>query len=198
MRLTFIHPLLSYLRRLLEKSVSTIPIAKRRYYGRVQEAVHEFLLMGPAVIKGDMTDPTVQDFFDVSKTVIVEAKRQDVNGQCTKKDTTCKGKEIRDSRYNDMKASMYLLGNAFRINQTKAPDNLPTVQAAKKFFKVMDQMEKRVVKKPSTSDTASQKLYLEALDILDTYLDLVELPPTDSGNYDKEFDTSVGATARIM
>eukprot|EP00563_Minutocellus_polymorphus_P016376 CAMPEP_0181049242 /NCGR_PEP_ID=MMETSP1070-20121207/15870_1 /TAXON_ID=265543 /ORGANISM="Minutocellus polymorphus, Strain NH13" /LENGTH=226 /DNA_ID=CAMNT_0023128091 /DNA_START=92 /DNA_END=772 /DNA_ORIENTATION=+ len=180
------------------KLISTIPIAKRRYYGRVQEAVHEFLLMGPAIVKGDMTDPVVQDFFDVSKTVIVEAKRQDVNGQCTKKDATCKGKEIRDSRYNDMKASMYLLGNAFRINQTKAPDNLPTVQAAKKFFKVMDNMEKRVVKKPSTSDTASQKLYLEALDILDTYLDLVELPPTDSGNYDKEFDTKVGATARIM
>ena len=62
----------------------------------------------------------------------------------------------------------------------------------------MDSMEKRVMKKPSTGDTASQKLYLEALDILDTYLDLVELPPTDSGNYDKEFDTKVGATARIM
>lgn len=39
---------------------TTIPIAKRRYYGRVQEAVHEFLLMAPAVIKGDMTDPIVQ------------------------------------------------------------------------------------------------------------------------------------------
>ena len=39
---------------------TTIPIAKRRYYGRVQEAVHEFLLMAPAVIKGDLTDPTVQ------------------------------------------------------------------------------------------------------------------------------------------
>jgi hypothetical protein len=39
---------------------TTIPIAKRRYYGRVQEAVHEFLLMAPAVIKGDLMDPTVQ------------------------------------------------------------------------------------------------------------------------------------------
>jgi len=29
-------------------------------YGRVQEAVHEFLLMGPAVIKDDLSDPTVQ------------------------------------------------------------------------------------------------------------------------------------------
>ena len=177
---------------------TTIPIAKRRYYGRVQEGVHEFLLMGPAILKADMTDANVQDFFDVTKTVIVEAKRKDVNGQCTKKDGDCKGKEIRDSRYNDMKASMYLLGNAFRINQTKAPDNLPTVQAAKQFFKVMDKMEKAVVKKPKKEDPTSQKLYLEALEILDRYLDLVELPPTESGIYDKSFDTRGGAAARIM
>merc|ERR1719444_237065 len=108
---------------------TTIPIAKRRYYGRVQEAVHDFLDMGPVMVKADMTDPKIQQFFDVKGTVVVEARNQAINGQCTKKDTTCKGSEIRDSRYNDMKASMYLLGNAFRINQQKAPDNLPTVQA---------------------------------------------------------------------
>lgn len=176
---------------------TTIPIAKRRYYGRVQEAVHEFLLMGPDIIKADTTTPAVQNFFDTSYTVIIEAKRKDVNGQCTKKDGDCRGKEIRDSRYNDMKASMYLLANAFRINQTKAPDNLPSVQAAKKFFKVVDDMEKKVVKKPSTNDQASQKLYLKALDILDEYLDLVELPPTESGHYDQDFSTLVGESARI-
>jgi hypothetical protein len=175
---------------------TTIPIAKRRYYGRVQQAVHEFLLMGPAVVAGDMTKPEIQHFFDVQGTVVVEAKRKDVNGQCTKKDGDCKGKEIRDSRYNDMKASMYLLGNAFRLNQTKAPDNLPTVQAAKKFFKVMDEMEK-LVKNPKTSDAAAQKKFLLALDILDGYLDLVELPPIDTGHYDQEFDTKVGLTSRI-
>lgn len=176
---------------------TTIPIAKRRYYGRVQEAVHEFLLMGPAVVKGDTTDPTVQQFFDKNGAVIVEAKRQDINGQCTKKDGNCKGREVRDSRYNDMKASMYLLGNAFRINQTKAPDNLPTVKAAKAFFKEMDEMEKMVVKKPKTNDQAAQKRFLKALDILDEYLDLVELPPTESGHYDKEFSTLVGESSRI-
>ena len=176
---------------------TTIPIAKRRYYGRVQQAVHEFLIMGPAVIAGDMTKPEIQHFFDVQGTVVVEAKRKDVNGQCTKKDGDCKGKEIRDSRYNDMKASMYLLGNAFRLNQVKAPDNLPTVKAAKAFFKTMDDMEKMVVKNPKTSDPAAQRKFLEALDILDRYLDLVELPPTDSGHYDKEFSTLVGETSRI-
>lgn len=176
---------------------TTIPIAKRRYYGRVQEAVHEFLLMGPDMVKKDMTAPSIQDFFDVTKTVIQEAKSTSINGQCTKKDGKCKGKEIRDSRYNDMKTSMYLLGNAFRINQTKAPDNLPTVIAAKKFFKEMDAMEKAVVKKPKKDDVATVRRYIAALDILDVYLDLVELPPTSSGHYDQEFSTLVGQSSRI-
>jgi hypothetical protein len=177
---------------------TTIPIAKRRYYGRVQQGVHEYLLMGPAIVKGDTTDTTVQQFFDRQGTVIVQAKRKDVNGQCTKKDGDCRGKEIRDSRYNDLKVSMYLLGNAFRLDQVKAPDSLPTVKMAKAFFKEMDELEKLVTKKPKSSgDAAAQKRYLAALDILDSYLDLVELPPTDSGHYDQEFSTLVGETARI-
>jgi hypothetical protein len=103
---------------------TTIPIAKRRYYGRVQQAVHEFLDMGPTVVKGDMTVATIQTFFDPLSVVVVPAKRKDVNGQCTKKDGDCRGKEVRDSRYNDMKASMYLLANAFRTDQQKPPDRL--------------------------------------------------------------------------
>jgi len=176
---------------------TTIPIAKRRYYGRVQEAVHEFLLMGPDVVKGDMTATSIQDFFDVTKTVIVAARNQAINGQCTKKDSSCKGAEVRDSRYNDMKTSMYLLGNAFRINQQKPPDNLPTVKAAKAFFKEIDAMEKLVVKKPKKNDQVAIGHYARSLEILDVYLDLVELPPTDSGNYDQEFDTLVGKSSRI-
>merc|ERR1719356_1985836 len=124
---------------------TTIPIAKRRYYGRVQEAVHEFLLMAPSVLDGDMTAPCVQNFFDVKATVIIPATN--TNGVCTKKaDGTCKGAEIRASRWNDMKTSMYLLGNAFRTDQTKPPDFLPTVKLAKIFFKEIDTMEKVVVK----------------------------------------------------
>lgn len=177
---------------------TTIPIAKRRYYGRVQEAVHEFLAMGPDVVKGDMTAESIQNFFDVEGTVVVEGKAStSINGQCTKKDGDCRRKEVRDSRYNDMKASMYLLGNAFRINQQKAPDNLPTVKAAKAFFKDMDEMEKLVKKKPKKNDPEAVARYARALDTLDRYLDVVELPPTDSGHYEQEFDTAVGLT-RIM
>jgi hypothetical protein len=112
---------------LTEKTIyRTIPIAKRRYYGRVQQAVHEFLEMGALIVKGDLNNPIVSTFFDVNGVVVVEAKRKDVNGQCTKKDNECKGREIRDSRWNDMKASMYLLGNAFRTDQQKPPDRLRT------------------------------------------------------------------------
>eukprot|EP00977_Amphora_coffeiformis_P011308 scaffold2720_cov173-Amphora_coffeaeformis.AAC.15 len=176
---------------------TTIPIAKRRYYGRVQEAVHEFVLMGEDVVKADMSSSRIQNFFDPNGAVIVEAKRKDVNGQCTKKDNDCRGKEVRDSRYNDMKASMYLLGNAFRTDQQKPPDRLPTVKAAKAFFKEMDAMEK-CVKKKKTNDKEAVGHYVAALDILDQYLDLVELPPIDGGYYDQAFDTRVGETARIM
>jgi len=176
---------------------STIPIAKRRYYGRVQQAVHEFLQMGPEVVKGDMTAPIIQTFFDPYGVVVVPAKRKDINGQCTKKDNDCKGKEVRDSRYNDMKASMYLLANAFRTDQQKPPDRLPTVKAAKAFFKEMNDMEKLVTKKPSKKDNAAVQKYAAALEILDSYLDLVELPPIDSGHYEQEFDTLVGESARI-
>jgi len=176
---------------------TTIPIAKRRYYGRVQEAVHEFLELGPEVVKGDIKGEYTQKFFDEKATVIIPAKDFYINGVCTKKDGKCKGEEIRDSRYNDMKASMYLLGNAFRINQQKAPDNLPTVKAAKAFFKEMDAMEK-IVKNPKKGTVQSfQQLYVNALAILDDYLDLVELPPIDSGHYEKEFSTLVGEKPRL-
>jgi hypothetical protein len=62
----------------------------------------------------------------------------------------------------------------------------------------MDELEKRVrVNKPKMNDVEAVALYSTALDILDQYLDLVELPPIDSGHYEKEFDTLVGETARI-
>jgi hypothetical protein len=128
--------------------------------------------------------------------VVVEAKRKDVNGQCTKKNNNCKGQEVRDSIYNDMKTSMYLLANAFRLNQTKAPDNLPSVRAAKKFFKEMDFVEK-AAKKKRTNDRESVVHFAAALEALDAFLDLVELPPSGSNWYDQEFDRAVGTNARI-
>jgi len=97
-----------------------------------------------------------------------------------------------------MKTTMYLLANAFRFNQQKAPENLPTVRAAKKFFVELDTMEKACRKSPEKNVKKIQAAYLNGLEILDEYLDLVELPPLDSGNYSGEaFDTKVGRSARI-
>uniref|UniRef100_A0A7S4ABN8 Uncharacterized protein n=1 Tax=Pseudo-nitzschia australis TaxID=44445 RepID=A0A7S4ABN8_9STRA len=175
---------------------TTIPIAKRRYYGRVQQSVHEFLLLGPEIVQADFSQPMIQHFFDPKGLVVVAAKRKDVNGQCTKKNGDCKGSEVRDSIYNDMKTSMYLLANAFRLNQTKAPDNLPSVRAAKKFFKEMDLVEKAATKKRK-NDRDSVVHFAAALEALDAFLDLVELPPTDSNWYEQEFDRAVGSSARI-
>lgn len=153
--------------------------------------------MAPAIAAGNLAAEEVQHFFDEEGTVIMESKRSDIRGQCTKKDKDCRAREIRDSRFNDMKTSMYLLGNAFRINQTKPPDNLPTVKAAKAFFKDMNDVEKLVKKNPEKNADQVKAKYASALKNLEVYLDLVELPPTDSGNYDREFDTLVGEAARI-
>jgi hypothetical protein len=150
--------------------------------------------MGPDVLKSDMGAASIQHFFDPQGVIVVPAKRS--VSQCTKQD--CRGSEIRDSRYNDMKTSVYLLGNAFRTDQQKPPDRLPTVKAAKAWFKEMNEMEK-LVKSPKKADNSKQAIvhYATALDLLDVYLDLVELPPTESGHYDQEFDTLVGESARI-
>ena len=80
--------------------------------------------------------------------------------------------------------------------------NIATVKAARAFFKEMNEIEKIVKATSNKKMTATnaemiQKLYANALFILDIYLDLVELPPTSSGHYDQEFDTLVGETARI-
>ena len=61
----------------------------------------------------------------------------------------------------------------------------------------MDAMEARVRKNPKVNDVEAVQFYSNALEILDSYLDLVELPPIDSGHYVKDFDTLVGETARI-
>jgi hypothetical protein len=54
-------------------------------------------------------------------------------------------------------------------------------------------MEKRI----SKNDKSAIQYYADSLDILDKYLDLVELPPIDSGHYEQEFSTLVGEAARI-
>jgi hypothetical protein len=55
----------------------------------------------------------------------------------------------------------------------------------------------KAAKKAKQGDKVAVGHYAAALDILDSYLDLVELPPTNSGWYDREFSRAVGDSARI-
>lgn len=63
----------------------------------------------------------------------------------------------------------------------------------------MNDLDKKHVraKNPKTDDKEAVQLYAIAYDILEKYLDLVELPPLESGHYEKDFDTLVGETARL-
>ena len=49
------------------------------------------------------------------------------------------------------------------------------------------QADKSLAQRMRLSLVPFLSLNVGTLDILDEYLDLVELPPTESGNYDKEF-----------
>lgn len=60
----------------------------------------------------------------------------------------------------------------------------------------MDYVEK-AAKKKRKNDKDSVVHFAGALQALDEFLDLVELPPTNSGWYEQEFDRAVGSSARI-
>ena len=83
------------------------------------------------------------------------------------------------------------------VKCTSYPTNSHCMQKTL-YTSIRNAMEKLVVKKPKAKDTEAQQHYAKALDLLDAYLDLVELPPTDSGHYDQEFDTLVGRSARLL
>ena len=57
----------------------------------------------------------MQDFFDVTKTVVVEGKKKDVNGVCTKKDGDCRAQNIYDSRFNDMVSACGVVGGCAAV-----------------------------------------------------------------------------------
>ena len=102
---------------------TTIPIAKRRYFGRVKQGVFEFLAVGKAVKEGDLGSPAIEDFF--SDNIKVQERRK--KRQCLSLFGTeeCQVAEKFSSRWEDMKLSMFLLGNAFRMDSGKPPEKVP-------------------------------------------------------------------------
>ena len=75
--------------------------------------------------------------------------------------------------WKDASAAGYLLANAFRRSSTTPPDSLPTVKKWKAFVAELEVMQKALKKKDAKSVKAS---YENALGLLDTYLESVELP----------------------
>lgn len=79
-----------------------------------------------------------------------------------------------EGQWKDSAAAGYLLANAFRRSSSTPPDNLPSVKKWKAFAGELDVLQKALKKKDVKGVTAS---YNKALDLLDAYLEAVELPP---------------------
>jgi len=164
---------------------TTIPIAKRRYFGRVKQGVFEFLAIGEAIKKGQLQSPAIEDFF--ADNLQVQQKRQ--KRQCLKlDDKTCEVSEKFSSRWEDMKLSMFLLGNAFRMDSGKPPEKVKQVKEAKAFTTQVEKLRKAT----AAGDRKTAALsYAAALEALEIYLNDVELPPTFAPDYAAEADLNV-------
>merc|ERR1740125_11556 len=119
---------------------TTIPIAKRRYFGRVKQGIYEYNLLGAAVRKGELSAPDVLDFFDDNiKTVSARQKAQCFGDG---DNAQCKVKEKFSSRWEDLKLSMFLLGNSFRMDSGKPPEKVKQVKEAQAFFVRVEKLRK--------------------------------------------------------
>ena len=116
---------------------TTIPIAKRRYFGRVKQGVYEFLELGAEVKKGNLDSIEVTGFF--SQTLKIQSKRR--KSKCIASDS-CEVQDKFSSRFEDMKLCMFLLGNAFRMDSGKPPEKVKQVKEAKAFFAQVGRLER--------------------------------------------------------
>jgi len=165
---------------------TTIPVAKRRYFGRVKQGVFEFLNMEDAVAKGRVNDQDITKFFSATK--LVQSERQKRTCSNTFGGDACTVKEEFTSRYDDLQLSMFLLGNAFRLDSGKPPEKVRQVKEAKAFFKEVDGLQK-ASQAGNTRETALR--YSRAKEALDVFLNDVELPPTSDPVYFQTADETV-------
>jgi hypothetical protein len=217
---------------------TSIPIAKRRYYGRVQEAVYEWLLLEPNGRDEAASNAAFEVFF--GENILIKKERTRSN--CIGSSEACTSKEKKTSRWDDMqyaaaclglrarpphtrraayprdagglshagstacadaltcspsarvspacpygRLTMFLLGNAFRIDSSKSPDRIKQVQQARKFFGEVKAFKESSQKQDP--DGARQHFAL-ARALLDEYLDAVDLPPSSYDRYKTPFDES--------
>jgi len=154
---------------------TTIPIAKRRYFGRVKQGVQEFKEVGASIKSGDLKSAAVTEFF--ASNIKTTSERQ--KKQCMMSEG-CTVQEKFSSRYEDMKLSMYLLGNAFRMDSGKPPEKVKQVKEAKVFFQQVDKLQ-LASSKGNVKEAKAR--YADAIDALEIFLNDVELPPTTNAEY---------------
>lgn len=160
---------------------STIPSAKRRFYGRVRQGIYQFLSMEDSITKGEFDDPAIEQFF--AKTILLQKGGEKIAG-CMFAD--CVTKEKRTSRWNDFRASADLLASAFRYSADDVNDRLPQVKLIRAYAKKVDKMKTAI--KEDDKDKAKQ-LFKDAKRDLNQYTGMVELKPLDSEDYTHEWDT---------
>ena len=130
-----------------------------------------------ALIKGDPKNAIIAGFFSQSMLVKKEKKKANcvaAPGFLGGSDE-CVSQEKTSSRWEDLQLSMYLLGNAFRMDSGKPPEKVKQVKQAKLFFAEVEKL-----KKASAAGNAKEAAlrYALAREALDVYLNDVELPPT--------------------
>ena len=100
----------------------------------------------------------------------------------------CQTQEKYSSRWEDMKLSMFLLGNAFRTDSGKPPEKVKQVKEAKAFFAQVDKLQKA---RKANDRKASALAYAASIEALEAFLNDVDLPPTFSGDYKAAADVEV-------
>jgi len=164
---------------------STIPSAKRRFYGRVREGIYEFLQMEKPILNGELQDPAVSGFFAKS---IVKQKGGEKMSSCAIDfgGGTCVTKEKRTSRWLDFKVASDLLASAFRYSADEVNDYLPQVKLIRACAKKVEKMQTAI--NNGDADTAKE-LFKKAKTDLNKYVPMVELSPLDSEDYTHPWET---------
>lgn len=165
---------------------STIPAAKRRFFGRVREGVYEWKLMEPAVERGDLQDPTIVSFF--SKSVILQRAGEPKGGNCNPDwdKNKCLTKEKRTSRWNDYKEAQLLLASGFIFSSMDIAERTPGYRIAQSYQKKMEKF-KLAVQQGEVAEAQAQ--YKLAKGDLRRYLPYMELEPLEHPDYTHEWDT---------
>jgi len=164
---------------------STIPSAKRRFYGRVRQGLYQFLLMEKPIMAGNLQDPVIEDFF--AKTLIKDTRDggKKIDKQCGF-GADCEVKVKRTSRWLDWKVASDLLASAFRYDANDVNDYLPQVKLIRAAHKKIDKMKTAL----ENGDAATaQTLFKKIKGELNKYTYMVELEPLESEDYTHPWDT---------